>query len=120
MITLLVVDDEFDAVTVLEMLLSLEGYRVITARDGHDALEKLANEIPDLIITDWMMPRMDGVELCRQVRRNPATASIPIILTSAARVVEPADAPRPYDAALQKPIELVALLETIRRLLGPR
>lgn len=117
MATLLVVDDELDTLTVLEILLSMEGYRVVTARDGEKALEKLEHDPPDLIITDLMMPGMDGLELSRRVRKHPQTAKTPIILSTAAsaRVTEQDDPL--FDVVLQKPVDIDVLLGAIRSLL---
>ena len=65
---ILVADDETDIIEVIEMLLSSEGYEVIKAHDGLEALEVVRNVIPDLIILDIMMPEIDGVEVCKRMR----------------------------------------------------
>jgi DNA-binding response OmpR family regulator len=79
----LIVDDEFDARRTIELLFGLEGYEVITAQNGEVALEKIAERKPHIIVTDWMMPVMDGYELCARMRANPETKSIPIIMLTA-------------------------------------
>jgi DNA-binding response OmpR family regulator len=114
--TVLVVDDEFDTVASLQMLLAMEGYRVITARDGEEALTKTANEKPDLVVTDRMMPRMDGIELCKRLRQNPASAAIPIVLVSGVRD-DKLDGARLYDVALRKPARFEELRRAVRNLL---
>jgi len=81
--TLLVVDDDVDIARFVEVNLRLEGYRVIVAHDGETALGIIEREQPALAIVDWMMPKVDGVELIRRVRANPITAAMPIILLTA-------------------------------------
>src|SRR5215211_712803 len=79
----LVVEDEETLVRNLAEKLKGEGFSVVTAGDGEDGLEKLRAEHPDLIILDIMLPKLDGLSLCRLVRRDPATAHIPIIMLTA-------------------------------------
>ena len=80
---ILVADDETDIIEVVEMLLSSEGYEVIKAHDGLEALEVVRNVIPDLIILDIMMPEIDGVEVCKRMRMMEKIKNIPIIMFSA-------------------------------------
>ena len=80
---ILVVDDEIDVVEVVEMLLELEGYKVLKAYDGKEALEAVEKEIPDLVILDIMMPEIDGVEVCRRFRANEKLNNVPIVMFSA-------------------------------------
>lgn len=80
---ILVVDDEVDVVEVVEMLLELEGYQVIKAYDGKEALEAVEKTIPDLIILDIMMPELDGVEVCKRFRENETLNTVPIVMFSA-------------------------------------
>ncbi len=80
---ILVVDDEPDVLELVEYNLSGAGFSVITASDGAEALAKIRTHQPDLVILDVMMPEMDGTELCKLLRRDPATADIPIILLTA-------------------------------------
>src|SRR5215475_5383645 len=81
---ILVVDDNADKLGLLEAALTLAGYNVSTAVDGEDALGCIESYQPDLIITDVMMPRMDGYELAQRIRANPATKFIPVIMQTAA------------------------------------
>jgi len=80
---ILVVDDEIYIVHILEFTLTMEGYEVLTAADGEEALEKIEHERPDLIVLDIMMPKMDGYEVCRKIRENEEVRSLPVILLSA-------------------------------------
>ncbi len=83
--TVLVVDDESDIVSVLEHVLSQEGYRVLSASDGVAALEIARREGPDLILLDWMLPEVSGVEVLKMLRAAEATARVPVILLTARR-----------------------------------
>jgi phosphate regulon transcriptional regulator PhoB len=80
---ILVVDDEPDLLELVSYNLKKEGFKVITAPDGEDALEKIRKVTFDLIILDLMLPGIQGVELCRMIRGNPKTESIPIIMLTA-------------------------------------
>jgi len=86
--SVLVVDDEADKRLLLAFALENEGYEVRTASDGAEGLAAVEEQQPDLIVTDVMMPRMDGYEMIRRVRANPRTRFIPVIIQSAARVQE--------------------------------
>ena len=81
---ILVVDDNPDKLRLLEAALRLAGYHVITATDGEEALASVESFQPDLIITDVMMPRMNGHELAERIRSNPRTKFIPVIMQTAA------------------------------------
>ncbi|HKX63018.1 MAG TPA: response regulator transcription factor [Verrucomicrobiae bacterium] len=80
---ILVVDDEPDAVELVEFNLKANGYDVVTATDGEEALEKARAVIPDLIVLDLMLPEVDGTEVCKILRRDPRTQAIPIIMLTA-------------------------------------
>jgi len=80
---ILVVDDEIYIVHILDFSLGMEGYEVVTALDGEQALQKVKTEQPDLIVLDIMMPKLDGYETCKQLKSDPATKHIPVILLSA-------------------------------------
>jgi diguanylate cyclase (GGDEF)-like protein len=84
--SVLVVDDEPDKLLLLAFALENEGYEVRTAEDGAEGLAAVEAYQPDLIVTDVMMPRMDGYEMIRRVRSNPQTKFIPVIIQSAARI----------------------------------
>ncbi|GIE92608.1 GGDEF domain-containing response regulator [Paractinoplanes rishiriensis] len=80
---ILVVDDDQDIAGFVEFNLKMHGYEVIRARDGQDALEVMENRRPDLAVVDWMMPRMDGVELTRKLRAEPLSSALPVIMLTA-------------------------------------
>jgi CheY-like chemotaxis protein len=85
MSAVLLVDDETDLLELYTDVLEVMGYQVIHAHDGLEALALAHQQRPDLIVTDWMMPRMDGVELCKHVLQDPELKTIPIILHSTRR-----------------------------------
>src|SRR6266704_3133492 len=80
---ILVVDDEPEAVELLEFNVKQAGYDVLVAADGGEALKKAHSALPSLILLDLMLPEVDGLEVCKMLRRDPATASIPIIMVTA-------------------------------------
>jgi len=80
---ILVVDDEIYIVHILDFSLGMEGYEVITALDGEQAVERALAEKPDLIVLDIMMPKLDGYETCRILKKEATTRDIQVILLSA-------------------------------------
>ena len=80
---ILVVDDESHITQVVSLKLSNAGYAVVTAGDGEEGFEIACQEKPDLVITDLQMPYMSGIELAKKLRRNPATASTPVLMLTA-------------------------------------
>jgi len=82
--TILLVDDEYSIVEVLTHLLEEEGYTVVTAANGRDGLDRASEKVPDLVITDLMMPIMDGDELLRELRKSAALRKVPVILITSA------------------------------------
>src|ERR1041384_1948247 len=80
---ILVVDDEPDALELIGFNLKAAGYEVITAVDGNDALKKARVFLPSLILLDLMIPEVDGLEVCKILRRDPLTSGIPIIMVTA-------------------------------------
>ncbi|HLI26508.1 MAG TPA: response regulator [Chloroflexota bacterium] len=111
--TVLVVDDEVPIVLLLGELLHAEGYRVLTAHNGEDALALARAHLPNLVLADVMMPRLDGVELCRHLHADPRTRGIPVILMSA--VVTPHARATSAVAFVSKPFDLDHLLALIHR-----
>ncbi len=80
---ILVVDDEPEAVELLEFNLRQAGYEVVAAADGAEALKKARAVLPGLVVLDLMLPEVDGLEVCKMLRRDPATTSIPIMMVTA-------------------------------------
>ena len=119
---ILVVDDDPDTVKFINIMLSRLGYHVVSATSGMEALERVQVEHPDLIILDVMMPGMDGYEVSRNLRRNPKTATTPILMFTAKTTIE--DKLAGYDAGvnlyLTKPIHPIDLQANIRNLLAQR
>ena len=85
---ILVVDDEIESVKLIGLMLQRRGYEIVAARSGVQALDKAQSENPDLVILDVMMPDMDGYEVCRRLRANPATTSLPIIMFTAKTMID--------------------------------
>ena len=81
--TILVVEDEGDIAILLRYNLEAEGFRVITAETGDEAQHAIQDKLPDLILLDWMLPEISGIELCRRLRAREETARIPIIMLTA-------------------------------------
>jgi len=81
--TILIVDDEAYIVTSLEYVMQSAGFEVAVAYDGEEALEKIAENVPALIILDLMMPKLDGFEVCQKIRENPLWKDIRIIILTA-------------------------------------
>ncbi|WP_321430362.1 response regulator [uncultured Methanolobus sp.] len=79
----LIVDDEMDALMALKVALEAEGYNVAEAKDGHEALDKVHSEIPDVILLDLMIPGIDGFEVCRQLKSDDVYRHIPVIMLTA-------------------------------------
>ena len=117
---ILVVDDEIYIVHILDFSLGMEGYEVVTALDGEQALEKMKSERPDLIVLDIMMPKLDGYEVCKSVKGNPDTAHIPVILLSAKgrNVDQKLGFDVGADDYITKPFSPRKLVERINQLLG--
>jgi signal transduction histidine kinase len=79
----LIVDDEDINLTILRTLIRSRGYEVIEARNGEEALERVAEDSPDAVLLDVLMPGMDGFEVCRRLKSDPVTASIPVLMVTA-------------------------------------
>jgi two-component system phosphate regulon response regulator PhoB len=116
---LLIVEDEEAIAVLLDYNLRKEGYRVERAADGEEGLLKIAEEIPDLILLDWMLPKVSGVELCRQLRARPETRRTPVLMLTARS--DDADKVRGLDTGADdyvvKPFAVSELVARIRALL---
>lgn len=118
--TILVADDESHILHVVSLKLRNAGFRVVTARDGQEALELAQQELPDLLITDYHMPQLSGLELCQRLKQDPATAKIPaIMLTARGYQLEPHDTEESgILRMLSKPFSPRHLLTTVHEVLG--
>lgn len=117
--TILVADDESHILHVVSLKLRNAGFRVITARDGQEALELATAEKPDLLITDYHMPQLSGLELCQKLKQDAATSSIPaIMLTARGYHLEPHDTEESgILRMLSKPFSPRHLLATVNEVL---
>ena len=82
-VTILAVDDQPQNLRLLDAVLSPRGYQVVTATSGEQAVEKLGETVPDLVLLDIVMPGIDGYEVCRRIRSNPATDFLPVVMITA-------------------------------------
>ena len=115
----LVVEDEASLVAMLRYNLEKQGFDVEEAVDGQEAIARIAESPPDIVLLDWMLPVMSGIEVCRQIRRRPATRDLPVIMVTARS--EDQDAVRGLntgaDDYITKPFSMDALLARMRALL---
>jgi DNA-binding response OmpR family regulator len=117
---ILAVDDDERIRRLVQINLQRAGYRVTTAGDGIEALERIDQELPDLLVLDVNMPRLDGIELLRQLRARPETAALPVILlTAKAQDEDILEGKRSgADYYLTKPFSPPELLAVVREALG--
>ena len=117
---ILVVDDEIYIVHILDFSLGMEGYEVLTALDGEQAVDKARSEHPDLIVLDIMMPKLDGYETCKILKAGEDTKTIPVILLSAKgrNVDQKIGFEVGADDYITKPFSPRKLVERINTLLG--
>lgn len=117
---ILVVEDEESLLKLESILLSSKGYNVTGVMDGKSALEEVMAHRPDLVILDIMLPEMDGFEVCRRIKENPATSAIPVVMLTAKKNSQ--DVARGTevgaDAYLTKPFKSAKVIEVIENLLG--
>ena len=117
--SILVVEDEDALAELLRYNLEAEGFEVRVAHDGEDALLEVSERLPDLVVLDWMLPSVSGLEICRQLRRKPETRALPILLLTARG--EEADRVRGLESGaddyVTKPFSPAELLARIRALL---
>ena len=122
--TILIVEDEMPLVTLLRYNLEREGFAALDAQDGEEALNIAREQKPDLVLLDWMLPLMSGIEVCRQLRRNPQTREIPIVMLTARG--EEGDKLRGLDSGADdyvnkpfSPSELIARIRAVLRRAKP-
>jgi DNA-binding response OmpR family regulator len=118
----LAADDDEDILDLITFRLERSGYSVLQARDGEEALELAVRELPDLVVLDVMMPKLDGFELTRRLRSEAKTSRIPIILLTAR--AQDADLQRGFDAGaddyIRKPFSPDELRARVQAILGRR
>ena len=118
--TIFIADDEEDFVSTLRSRLEFEGYGVTTAADGKEALERILREKPDLILLDILMPTMNGYQVCRELKGNADTRSIPIVMLTA----KSQESDRFWgkeagaDVYLVKPFDMDELMEEVMEQIG--
>lgn len=120
MTKIMVVDDDEKVVDLLRITLESEGYEVIPAFDGEDAIKKIENERPDLILLDIMMPKIDGWEVCRKVKDDRKLRTIPVVMLTAK--TQPTDRLLGIHACgaddyITKPFEIEQIVEKVKDLL---
>jgi CheY-like chemotaxis protein len=114
---ILVVDDELSNAEVLALILQEEGFQVMVAGDGRQALQRIEDAAPDLLITDYMMPGMSGVELARAVRQLPRHRNLPVLVMSGAAESMLSGHAKNFDAFVRKPFDIEDLLRAVQSLL---
>jgi two-component system response regulator CpxR len=114
----LIVDDDFAIVETLGEIVSMEGYGFRGAANGRDALAEARVRPPAVILLDYMMPVMDGLQLLRQLRSDPQLSKVPVILMTAAPLGIP-DSEKRWDELLLKPFDVGELSRALHRLIGP-
>lgn len=119
MSTILVVDDEYIISDILGFVLEDAGFQVEKAANGAKALEVLEKTRVELLITDWMMPVMNGEELARKLRADPQYKAMPIILMSGAQSDIARKSPELFDGVLDKPFDPEALIDMVQGLVRP-
>jgi CheY-like chemotaxis protein len=120
MATVLVVDDEFGIVDVLEIILTDAGYRVLTACSGKQGLERLAAETPNVVLLDFMMPLLGGAAMLAAMAAAPTYRQIPVIMMSSLGEDVVATKCTGYAAYVHKPFRTATVLSTIAHVLGAR
>ena len=116
--TVLVVDDEFGVAEVLQSILEDEGYRVATAINGKQALARLGEFTPDLILLDYMMPIMDGTQTLAAIRNDAAFKHVPVIMMSSLEETAVRESCADYDSFLRKPFRAMAVVRLVAQLLS--
>ena len=115
----LVMEDEDALATLLSYNLEKEGYRVVVASDGEEGMLQIDERLPDLVLLDWMLPKLSGIEVCRRIRGRPETRNLPIIMLTARG--EETDRVRGLDTGaddyMTKPFSMTELIARIRAVL---
>ena len=117
--TVLVVDDEFGVAEVLEAVLQDEGYRVVTAINGRQGLDRALENPPDLILLDLMMPIMGGAAMLAALQGDPVLRRVPVVLMSSLDEAAVRETCNGYRAFLRKPFRMAEVLSLLERLAPP-
>ena len=117
---ILVADDEEPVLAFLEMKFSMAGFEVVTARDGREAWNKATQDPVDVVITDYRMPDIDGVELCTKLLLSPKTRDIPVLVITSpwCKIAGQLQQVRNVVELVEKPLNVRDLVEKVRRLAG--
>lgn len=116
--TILIVDDEYLIADILGFALEDEGFLVEKASNGHKALDALKEKRVDLVITDYMMPVKNGLELAQAIREDLLLPDLPVILMSGAQASQGRDCPELFAAVFDKPFDMDRMIAKVRELLG--
>lgn len=117
MTRILIVEDDQPIAQLMREVLEDEGYQITVARTGHEGLHQLAQATPALVLCDVMLPELDGWHFCREMQAQPAYQHVPIVLTSAASIVDPPGDCQ-YTMFLPKPFTVETIIATVRIVLG--
>ena len=117
---ILVVEDEESLLKLESILFTSKGYQVTGARDGNEALRSIAQERPDLVVLDVMLPGLDGFDVCRAIKDDPATNCIPVVMLTAKKSSRDLERGKEAgaDAYITKPFKSVKVIEVIEALIG--
>ncbi|MFM0259765.1 response regulator [Paraburkholderia sediminicola] len=118
MALILLVDDDDESLWMLQLVFERSGHRVLLADSGEAALAVAGRHLPDLIITDWNMPGMDGIGLCERLKFYPTLAQIPVVMTSGDS--PPKDKSSLWNVFFSKPVDMRALESAVDSLLARR
>ena len=112
----LVVDDEVEIVDLIRMVLTTDDVEILAAHDGNQALEMVREHRPDLVLSDVMMPHLNGQELCRRIKADSELAHIPVILISAMHRLDASECGA--DELIHKPFDITSVQEVVGRFLS--
>jgi len=118
--TIIIVDDDDDIRELVEITLEDSQYRLYTAKDGEAGLKAIQNDRPDLVILDWVMPKLTGLEVLRKLRENPITAGIAVVLLTSQDNREHQEEIQTLGifSYLQKPFSPLELIQTVQKALA--
>jgi DNA-binding response OmpR family regulator len=116
---IIVIDDDKTTITMLTMILTKENYLVMSALDGEEGLEMIKSELPDLVVSDVLIPKIDGIDICEKIKKDPYLSHIKVILMTAIKNVMIQKEARTCgaDGFIEKPTDSRQLLTMIKNLL---